>query len=295
MIAVKLKGGLGNQMFQFAAAKALALKNNCPLLLDLSFLEQTATQITDGFTNRHYELGIFNNVAQDFVSDFMRKQFNVGSQKKQWLKRLGFSYSKIYIEPSFEFNENLFKQKPPVLLDGYWQSEQYFIKEAASIRKAFSFPALAATDENNAMLLAISGRCSVSVHVRRTDYLHPAIAPQHGTCSVAYYNEAIKKIQTFLPEAVFYFFTDDPIWVKNEFTDQMPNTVLVKNNTGANSWKDMYLMSKCSHHIIANSSFSWWGAWLNANGGKIVITPKDWFQTKDLDSSDVIPGQWTRI
>ena len=284
-------------MFQYAAAKALALKNNCSLLLDLSFLEQTATQITDGFTNRHYELGIFNNIAQDFVSDFMRKQFTVGSQKKQWLKRLSFSYPKIYNEPSFEFNVNLFKQKPPVLLEGYWQSEQYFIKEAASIRKAFSFPALVATGENNAVLSAISAGCSVSVHVRRADYLHPAIAAQHGICSEAYYKAAIQYIQSSFPSAVFYFFSDDAAWVEKVLTDHLPNSVLVKNNTGANSWKDLYLMSKCKHHIIANSSFSWWGAWLNDQPGKIVIAPKTWFADikRNEATADLIPANWMRL
>ena len=297
LILIQLQGGLGNQMFQFAAARALAENNNCALLLDLSYLEQTGTQIRDGFTNRHYELGIFKNIAQDFVPDFKLKQFIMASQKKQWLKQLGFSYPKIYHEPSFEFNENLLQQKPPVLLKGYLQSEKYFIKESASIRNAFSFPALVATDESISVLSAISTGCSVSVHVRRGDYLHPAIAAQHGTCSVEYYRQAIEKIRTAFPAAVFYFFTDDASWVQNEFIDKIPGSVLVKNNTGANSWKDMYLMSKCSHHIIANSSFSWWGAWLNDEPGKIVIAPKTWFADKKRNeaTADLIPANWSRL
>ncbi len=297
MVIVTLQGGLGNQMFQYATAKALALKNNCALLLDLSFLEQTATQIKDGFTIRQYELDIFNHIAQNFFADVQRKQFTVSSQKTQWLKRLGLSYPKIYHEPSFEFNENLFKQKPPVLLEGYWQSEQYFIKEAASIKKDFSFPARGATYENNALLSSISAGCSVGVHVRRADYLHPAIAAQHGTCSEEYYIAAIQYIQSSFPLAIFYFFSDDPAWVKNVFTDHLPNSVLVKNNTGANSWKDMYLMSKCRHHIIANSSFSWWGAWLNDQPEKMVIAPKRWFaDSKRNDTTcDLIPANWIRL
>ena len=295
MIIAKLQGGLGNHMFQYAAAKALALNNNCALLLDLSYLEQTGTQITDGFTNRHYELGIFKNIVQDFTPDFKRRQFVMASQKRQWLKRLGFSYPKIYHELSFEFNENLFKQKPPVLLEGYWQSEKYFIKEFASIRNAFSFPALVATDENISLLSAIGMGCSVSVHVRRGDYLHPAIAAQHGTCSVEYYKQAIEKIRTAFPAAVLYFFTDDASWVQNEFIDKIPKSVLVKNNTGANSWKDMYLMSKCSHHIIANSSFSWWGAWLNYSEDKMVIAPAKWFNNSERNYKDVIPSAWIQL
>ena len=282
-------------MFQYAAAKALALNNTCALLLDLSYLEQTGIQITDGFTNRHYELGIFKNIAQDFCPDFMLRQFVMASQKRQWLKQLGFSYPKIYHEPSFEFNENLFKQKPPVLLVGYWQSERYFIKEAASIRNAFSFPALVATDENISVLSAISTGCSVSVHVRRGDYLHPTIAAHHGNCSVEYYRQAIEKISTAFPTAVFYFFTDDASWVQNEFIDKIPGSVLVKNNTGANSWKDMYLMSKCSHHIIANSSFSWWGAWLNYSEDKMVIAPAKWFNNSERNYKDVIPSAWIQL
>ena len=297
MIAVKLQGGLGNQMFQYAAAKALALKYNCALLLDLSFLEQTAVQKTNGFTNRHYELGVFNNIVQNFVTDLTQKQFTESSQKKQWLKRLGFSYAKIYHEPSFEFNENLFKQNPPVLLEGYWQSEQYFINEAVAIRKAFSFPALGATDENNEVLSVISAGCSVAVHVRRADYLHPEIAAQHGTCSEAYYKAAIQYIQSSFPSAIFYFFSDDAAWVKKVFTDHLPKTVFIKNNTESDSWKDMYLMSKCRHHIIANSSFSWWGAWLNDNLDKKVIAPKIWFadEKRNKATTDLIPANWIRL
>ena len=298
MILIQLQGGLGNQMFQYAAAKALAVRNKCSLLLDLSFLEETATQERDGFTTRHYGLGIFDNVSQRFVSHSTRKQFTEGLQQTQWLKRLGFSYPKIYREASYEFNEHLFKQKPPVLLEGYWQSERYFIMEAAEIRKAFRFPELVASDQNNAVRASISTHYpSIAVHVRRADYLHPAIAAQHGTCSEAYYKAAIQFMLSSFPSAILFFFSDDAAWVKTVFTDHLPNSVLVKNNNGPNSWKDMYLMSKCSHHIIANSSFSWWGAWLNDQPGKTVIAPKTWFADPERNAAtgDLIPENWVRL
>ncbi|MCW3090861.1 MAG: alpha,2-fucosyltransferase [Ferruginibacter sp.] len=295
MVIVKLQGGLGNQMFQYAAAKALAMKNNCPLLLDVSFLEQTATQIADGFTNRYYELGIFTSIPQNFISNAERKQFTILSPKHQWLKRLGFAYPKIYEEPTFNFDENLNSQKPPVLLDGYWQSERYFLHESAGIKTAFTFPVLSGSDENNSILSSILNSCAVSVHVRRADYLHPAIAAHHGTCSIEYYLDAIEKLRTDLPGAIFYFFTDDVAWVSSTFTDHLPNSLLVGNNAGVDSWKDMYLMTKCRHHIIANSSFSWWGAWLGINPNKTVIAPVKWFNNNQRNANSLVPKAWIQM
>ena len=295
MIAIKLQGGLGNQMFQYAAAKALSVKAGCVLLMDLSFLQQTAEQSIEGFTSRHYELGIFKNIAQQFISHDQRKKFTKTSLKQQGLKQLGLPYYKIYNEPSFEFNDALFLQKPPVLLDGYWQSEKYFLAEAAEIKKAFTFPALTGADENNKLLADIVNSNAVSVHIRRGDYLHPAIAAQHGVCSVAFYKSAIEYVQSISPGSVFYFFTDDAAWVQENFTGHLPGSVLVKNNTGAVSWKDMYLMSCCRHNIIANSSFSWWGAWLNGNRSKIVVAPAKWFNNANRNDKDVIPAAWIQL
>jgi len=295
MIIVKLKGGFCNNLFQYAAAKALSIKRYTPLLLDLSFLEQSAAKPPDDFTARQYELGIFKNIKQEFVTDQIRELFSTASRKQLWLKRFGLSYPTIYHESSFEFNGDFFLQKPTVLLDGYWQTERYFLHEADEIIKAFTFPALVASDENNNLLGEIKNSLAVSVHVRRADYLQPAIAALHGTCSVDYYNAGIRYFQSLFPSAIFYFFSDDAAWVKDNFTDQLPGSVLVKNNQGADSWKDIYLMSSCHHHIIANSSFSWWGAWLNPDQDKIVVAPSKWFCNTDRTYKDVIPAAWIQL
>ena len=295
MIAVKLQGGIGNQMFQYTAAKALAFKNKSRVCLDLSFLEETAAQTIDGFTKRFYELGIFKNIDQQFISAIQQEQFTGSSAKKKWLKRLGFAYPKNYKEPGFEFDDAFFFQKAPVLLDGYWQSERYFLHESATIRSAFDFPGFENDEPNKETLQGIKNTLAVSVHVRRADYLHPAIAAQHGSCSESYYKEAIELMRSSFPQAVFYFFTDDPAWVESIFTSKMQNVVLVKNNTGINSWKDMYLMSNCRHHIIANSSFSWWGAWLNDRPDKQVIAPAKWFEDNNRNEKDLIPTGWIQL
>ncbi len=295
MIAVKLQGGLGNQMFQYAAAKALALKYKKPLRLDLSLLEEKASQSIDGFTKRNYELSIFKNIEQQFISSNERKEFVGHSVKISWLKRFGFSYPKIYLEPFFEFDEVFFLQKPPVLLAGYWQSERYFLQESSAICNSFVFPRFRDNDPNIELLTGIKNTLSVSVHVRRTDYMHPSIAAQHGTCNESYYKEAIELMRSSFPQAVFYFFTDDPAWVESIFISKMQNVVLVKNNTGVNSWKDMCLMSNCLHHIIANSSFSWWGAWLNKQPDKKVIAPAKWFADNTRNVKDLIPPSWIQL
>lgn len=295
VIAVKLQGGLGNQMFQYAAAYALATKCRAELKLDLSFLEATAAVEPDGFTIRKFGLDIFPAIEKKFLSEKERQRFIRPGGRDSIRKAIGWSYPKIFIEHGFSFNDDFLLQKDPVYLDGYWQSEKYFAQNEAAIRRQFAFP-LAAIDAENLQTLATIQNCnSVSVHVRRADYLHPKIAAYHGVCSPQYYHQAVAHLKNEINNAAFFVFTDDVGWATENLLPFMQNTMIVQDNSGADSWKDMFLMSKCKHHIIANSSFSWWGAWLGINPQKIIVVPKDWFATAERDTTDLLPDSWIKL
>ena len=179
-------------------------------------------------------------------------------------------------------------------MDGFWQSDKYFLKYESEIRKDFSFPSF--TDRVNINLLSeIINSNSVSIHIRRGDYIQMNSAIEsHPLCSIKYYQSAISKIKEIIEKPKFYFFSDDIEWVKNQFFS-VENAIFVNHNKGKDSYKDMQLMANCKHNIIANSSFSWWGAWLNPNPKKIVIAPKNWFKDTSIDTSDLIPSTWIRL
>lgn len=293
MIFTTLKGGLGNQMFQYAAGKALATARQTELQIDLSFLLAN-TQSSEGFVARAYELHLFPGIKERTTD--IEKQW----QPVLWRKlkhKLGLFQPNIYHETAYSFNKDFFKVAIPVVLDGYWQSEKYFHSIESLIRKAFVFPEFAANDRNLEVMKLIYANNAVSVHVRRTDYLQKHASEFHGVCSADYYERAIQKITELVENPFFVFFSDDPGWVEANLAVYAGRFTVVKGNSGEASWKDMFLMSNCSHHIIANSSFSWWGAWLNASKHKIVIAPEKWFRTTDAfyNTGDLLPGSWLKL
>ena len=296
MIIVKLQGGLGNQMFQYAAGKALAKHAKSKLMLDVCILKQTSS--TDSsITPRVFELGLFKNIQEGTTSDNITS-FLSPSKKNKLLKKLGLPFKKVYEETAFTFEDSFFLQRPPVLLKGYFQSEKYFAAISKIIRQSFTFPALQMDDANIQALQFIQSNCAVSVHIRRGDYVNDiAINAVHGCCNIAYYTKAFAYMQQQYGTVAFVFFSDDPAWVNETFLRQLPGSILIKINGGADSWKDMYLMSKCRHHIIANSSFSWWGAWLNDTIDKTVVAPKIWFadEKRNEATTHLIPANWTRL
>jgi hypothetical protein len=292
MVIVQLQGGLGNQMFQYACGKAFALKNKQPLFIDDSFLRQNQVT-TNEFTPRHYELDIFNLNAE-VVNEQLLQSFTTSTIYKKASKLLGFPLKKYHQEIPEQGAGQLNKVKPPVLLKGYWQSEQYFTGYEGQIRKAFNFniPELL-----NGTIAQINATNSVSIHYRRGDYLtNPVAQKVLGTLSIDYYTVAIKNITEKIENPFFYIFSDDTAWVKSNLP--VPeNYQIIEGFSGDKHWYDMLLMSKCKHHIIANSSFSWWGAWLNPNPKKIVIAPKRWFSHEQMNAStnNLIPATWKRI
>lgn len=293
MILLKLQGGLGNQMFQYAFASILAKKNTTRVLIDDSFFE--ILEKKPGFTPRKFELAIFDmQYTRASSSDIL--SFHYLSKIHKLKKKLGLRYPKVYVEPSFGFQTDALSIQSPAYLKGYFQSYKYLIGYEGLIRQQFSFPIDTLDEINKELLIKIKNSNSISVHIRRGDYVNDEkTAEYHGSCSLDYYLEAIQLLASKKIDFTLVFFSDDSDWVREQFKDLPYSKMVVDHNKDENSWKDMLLMSFCRHNIIANSSFSWWAAWLNANPDKIVIAPKNWFKTKDLDTTTLLPEEWIQL
>lgn len=294
MIVSRMDGGLGNQMFQYALASILAQKNKDVVLLDVSFFEQIEKRL--GHTPRKFELGVFTNfyTFASIADILFFKQLSFFNKVK---RELGFHYPKMYREPSFGYDENALMLRSPVYISGFFQSYKYYVGYENLIRTLFTFPV--ALDEINENLLATIKRGqSISVHIRRGDYVQDEITKQyHGNCSLDYYLKALSLLTEKSQDCTLFFFSDDCDWVKEKFGDLPFAKQFITHNIGKNSWKDMLLMSSCQHNIIANSSFSWWAAWLNVHPDKKVVAPKKWFALSEekLNTSDLIPPEWMRL
>lgn len=293
MIIIKLQGGLGNQMFQYAIACILANKKNAPILIDSYFFNQTERR--EGFTPRKFELSIFSNsyVQASTPNLVCFQQLSFIDKIK---KKIGLNYPKIYSESSFGFDENLVVLNSPLYLKGYFQSYKYFRGYENLIKNIFAFPIDKLDSDNKKLLLEIKDENSISIHIRRGDYVNDKkIKDFHSNCSLDYYLEAIALMSSKVNDVKLFFFSDDGEWVKEQFQNLSFSKTFIDHNKGDNSWKDMYLMSSCNHNIIANSSFSWWAAWLNEHLDKMVIAPKKWFADAEINTNDLIPKEWIRL
>lgn len=279
MIVVKLYGGLGNQMFQYAAGLGLAKRLKTNVYVDLTWIRETAG--TSDVTNRPFELGIFG----------------IHERKKKLPERASLLYSglKFFKENGFEYNPGINDLCGNVYLDGHWASYRYFLNAKKEVQKAFTFPQKTSS-KNQEMLKQIKNSASVSIHVRRGDYVsNKEYSKYFGQLSSgAYYKEAVELINKRVENPHFYVFSDDPTWCKKNL-NLGEKITFVDHNPPDKGYEDMHLMSVCQHNIIANSTFSWWGAWLNTNPGKIVMAPKLWFLDTGMNDKDLIPEEWTRL
>jgi len=290
MIITKLEGGLGNQMFQYAIASILVKKKNAAILIDTNFFNET--EKNQDFTPRNFELSIFNN-SYIQASELEIGYFQQLSFIDKIKKKCGFNYPKIYSEASFSFDEKVLSTNLPVYLKGYFQSYKYFIGYENVIKNVFAFPIDKLDSINEKLWLTINQTNSISIHIRRGDYVNDKNTQgYHSNCSLDYYKDAIALLASKVNDVSLYFFSDDTDWVKEQFEKISYPKVFVTNNTGENSWKDMCLMSSCHYNIIANSSFSWWAAWLNERSNKMVIAPKKWFVDTEISTNDLIPSEW---
>ena len=277
-IKLKLTGGLGNQMFQFAAGYSVAKRKNVDLYLDLSWYNRR--NIHNGF-ELEYVFNIFKRVG------FVNNPFSL----KQFLSKIDFTY-KIYDEPHFHYTSEITNIPDHCFIRGYWQSEMYFKEYTEEIKKIFRFEKIL-DEENTKIANDILNNKSISLHVRRGDFLLKK-NHNHNVNLTKYYSDAINQISKNFYKPKFFIFTDDPTWVAQNFSI-ISNFKIVNANKSNNSFLDMYLMSLCKGNIIANSSFSWWGAWLNDNNNKIIFAPQKWFNDKSIKTNSLFLKTWNVI
>jgi hypothetical protein len=295
MIITNLIGGLGNQMFQYACGRAASLRWNQPLLVSV---DQFSTyKLHNGLEiNRVFHGDVRTAGAADLrallgwqAHPFVRKL--LARPALAQLRRRAF-----VAEPHFHHWDGL-QQRPlrDVYLHGYWQSERYFADAAAQIRADFGF-ASDWDEPDRAVLERMRAGPSLSVHVRRGDYTSKKNTGLYAACDLDYYRRAIRHVRERSAQARLFVFSDDPDWVQANLGPEFGELEAVRHNTGARSARDMRLMSCADHHVIANSSFSWWGAWLNPSPEKIVVAPRQWFVNEAaMSSADLIPASWVRL
>jgi hypothetical protein len=291
MIIVKLIGGLGNQLFQYATAKALAHRHGVEVKVDSSFLNQNSN---GQYTQRNYELGVFTadiKIATETETKIFLKYNN-----SKWLRVLQRSipdlFDNLYLaESDLSYFKNFDYLPNNTYLDGFWQNQTYFLNIRSIILNDLQVR-LHPSEEIKEIQNKIESTNSISIHVRRGDYVTLPIADNyHGTPDLTYYESAINFMTDKVGDHSVYVFSDDIGWCKKNLRLVQP-TYFVEHKE-ADCW-DLFLMSKCQHNIIANSSFSWWAAWLNQHANKVVIAPSKWF-TNPLIKHSIIPTDWIQL
>jgi hypothetical protein len=267
MIITKIIGGLGNQFFQYAAGRHLAEIHHAEFKIDISEFEN--------YEPHAYSLNHFN-IIENYAS----------------LEEIAeLKYMK---EKHFHFDPEILHLPDGSYLHGYWQSEKYFAGIAEIIRNELRVKSLL-SGRDAEIAEQIGSHDSVSVHIRRADYVTKKYTELFDPCSLKYYLVSIEQLSRVVKKPHFFVFTDDKAWVRENFQLPYPIT-FVDHNGPEKNYEDLRLMSQCKHNIIANSSFSWWGAWLNKNPDKMVFTPKKWFSEKARNSSkDIIPDLWIKL
>lgn len=284
MIIIKLMGGLGNQMFQYAAALQAAARNQVLLKVETAAVESDQL--------RHLELAKFNTDLK-FASPGEVQQLLPRNTIAKLLQLILPKEKQTYHrERNYFYDKSTEQIGPNTYMKGYFQSEKYFLTGQQLIRAQFK-PRREYTDHLQNLSAELRRHQSVSVHIRRGDYLDPEIRRVHGLLSEEYYKEAISRFREQVPGATFYFFSDDMVWVRNHF--QGADFRYASEAISYTALDDFYLMTQCRHNIIANSSFSWWCAWLNESPGKQVVAPAKWFAGLADDTADRIPASWYRL
>lgn len=288
MIIVNIKGWTGNQLFQYAVGRALALKNNDILKIDT--LEQNR-HIQRSHDPRQIDLLKFNIVA-DIASD------DEATQLRYPYGRISRLYTKVRTKyaPNFilNFDQNVLERKGDIYLDGYFQSYKYFTpireKLLTEITLKDGLGKTAAAWQKQIVTKATT----VSIHIRRGDYVvNEKVRREFGPCPVDYYRRAMAKLSETVINPTYVVFSDDIAWVKGNLP--LPADTLYVSGDDISAVEDLMLMSQCTHHIIANSTFSWWGAWLNQNPSKQVVAPTPWLDNGHIKEADLLPPEWLQL
>jgi hypothetical protein len=291
-IIAMIQGGLGNQLFCYAATRALAIRNNLPLYLDTS-----TGFLRDLNYRREYSLHQFHVMGIPWVNPVKSVQINrmilatVARFNRLLPLRLRFYYRQNEVDYDHRFSK--LKVSHLVYIEGYWQSEGYFSDCSDDIRKDFQF--IGPVDlENHNMAHQMQSLLSVSLHVRWFD--QPEVKNGHNI-SDEYYAKAVRHMEETLESPHYFVFSDNPIQASTKISLPTSRVTFVTiNNDSSDAHKDLWLMSQCKHNIIANSTFSWWGAWLNSNPNKIVVAPNVTLEGKMAWGFEgLLPEEWIKI
>ena len=289
MFVFQLSGGVGNQMFQYAAARALSLARGIPFKVDFDCPNKRAA-------NR-YMLGVFALHADFATPGDLRTRKPIWGLRRRIYRLLGVDpdYRLVREKRDFHFDPEFFAIPDGAYVSGYWQSERYFSDIAADIRRDFVFRDPPSRAYHPIVDSIRSCAAPVSLHVRRGDYVSVAATHDlHGTCTPEYYERAVAHIRTRVGDPTFYVFSDDIAWARQNLRID-GRAVFVGEGGPGPAHEDMRAMSLCAHHIIANSSFSWWGAWLGANAAKIVVAPATWMASERFTTPDLLPQAWAKL
>jgi hypothetical protein len=295
MIAVQLKGGLGNQLFQYALGRTLALQHRTELLFDTSLLYNRVPEKTKTFYQ--YELDLFEPpariaTAEDFPQYSSRFSTRNRLTRGLHLLNLRLHGLRYVMQRKFEFDPRVLASPDNVYLDGYWQTEKYFRAVAPQIRADLAFRHKLGPEARR-MHDRMQATNAVCVHIRRGDYLE--ILGHMGVVGSDYVQSGIRLLAERFSGLHFYIFSNDPKWCIENLRIAAPHTFITPENAGNNDREHMMLMSSCRHFVIANSTYSWWAAWLSPHPEKVVIGPKQWAADPHKNTSDVLPEGWLRL
>lgn len=286
-VVVRLTGGVGNQLFQYCCGRALALRHGCDLYLDASAYRTHAEKsLGRSFGLQSFQICAAKNSRS---IDLLLKPYTL-----RYVNRLNLAVPWRRVkEKQYYFDSTLFRFPLPIYLDGYWQSYKYFWDVEPTIRKDLTFAVIQPSDVDTAAPFA--GDDSVMVHIRRGDYaFNPRTAQIHGTLPLEYYYRALEMLSSSISRRLkLFIFSDDYEWVRHNFKPAAYDFHLACDLTPDSS-QDLYYMSQCKHHIIANSTYSWWAAWLSQRHG-ITIAPRGWFNRNTPTTIDLIPPDWRQL
>ena len=289
MVVVYIAAGLANKMFQYAFSCGLK-KSGLDVYLDQtsfqpewSFEDVSLKEVFPNIDIKNAPEGLFRFVYKKDLLSRIYRRISIFFPDNRYVMEKPFTYDKAIHE----------KATRNCIFCGLWQTDLYFKSCEDEVRANFAFSPF--EDLRNIQLAEeMRNENSVAIHVRKgPDYIVREI--WDGTCSVDYYLQAINYIKAHVANPVFYLFTDNPVWVKENIKNLDYKLVDWNPVSGKQSFRDMQLMACAKHNIIANSTYSWWGAWLNSNPQKIVIAPKTWFNPKIEKAPYIVPKKWIRL
>ena len=297
MIIVNLKGGLGNQMFQFATGYCLSKRNSVSLVFDNRLMEQYKINPPPRNPSRNFDLDIFGIKEKTASKSDLLKvlQFPKNYRIRKLIASiLNFFNVLVYVEKTRLLDKRINKcKKKNLYLDGHWQVEDYFKDYRDELLKIFNFENLKNIENNINFIKRISSLNSICVNVRRTDFINN---PEHNVIDIEYYKNAINKFKELKGEDLeIFIFSDDLNWCKEKFSFFKKTNYIEHSNAGNKFYNYLYLMTNFTNFIIPNSSFAWWGAWLSQKNDKTIIAPRKWSGLVPENMYEIVPKNWIKM